>query len=165
VDPDNRRPVDYAARRALLARVAAPLETRAVADIVRRRVDGRLKLLVTTRALAARQAHRTLYARGHYHALGVRGARAAHVFAFARRHGGEAGITIVPRLTTALVGEPSDTPCGEITWGDTEVMLPAELRGMRWADAFTGRTGTAGPDGGLRLADVLAILPIAILTA
>src|SRR5436190_13459833 len=125
VDPDNRRPVDYAARRALLARVAGPLDPRGVAEIVRHRADGRLKLLVTTRAVAVRQSHRTLYARGRYEALEVRGARAAHVFAFARRHGDEAGITIVPRLTTALVGEPSDTPTGDITWGDTEVLLPA----------------------------------------
>jgi (1->4)-alpha-D-glucan 1-alpha-D-glucosylmutase len=163
VDPDNRRPVDYATRRALLARVAGPLDTRAVAEIVRQRTDGRLKLLVATRVLAVRQAHRTLYARGRYQALDVRGARAAHVFAFARRHDGDAGITIVPRLTTALVGEPSDAPIGEITWSDTEVVLPADLRGIRWSDAFTGRTGTAGPDGGLRVADVLAVLPLAVL--
>jgi (1->4)-alpha-D-glucan 1-alpha-D-glucosylmutase len=164
VDPDNRRPVDYAARRAMLAEVEGPLTPGALAEIVRQRTDGRLKVLVTAQALASRHARRRVFARGAYVPLEVRGGRAAHVFAFARVDEDDAALTIVPRLTTALVSAPADVPAGEAVWGDTEVLLPAEVRGTAWIDALTRRTLASRSPASVRVADACGVLPMALLS-
>jgi (1->4)-alpha-D-glucan 1-alpha-D-glucosylmutase len=164
VDPDNRRPVDYARRRAMLAEVEGPLTPRALADIVRQRTDGRLKVLVIARALAARHARLRLFARGGYVPIEVRGSRAAHVFAFARVHDDDAAVTIVPRLTTGLVSAPADVPAGDAVWGDTELVLPPEIRESAWTEAITRRTVPAASTTAVRLSEACAVLPVALLT-
>jgi (1->4)-alpha-D-glucan 1-alpha-D-glucosylmutase len=164
VDPDNRRPVDYARRRAMLGEVEGPLTPRALAEIVRHRTDGRLKVLVIARALAARHARLRLFARGGYLPLDVRGSRAAHVFAFARTEGHDTAVTIVPRLTTGLVSMPADVPAGDGAWGNTEVVLPTEVRETAWTEVITGRTVLATPGAPVRLSDACAVLPVALLT-
>src|SRR5258706_5722433 len=77
VDPDNRRPVDYAARAAMLAKMpAAP-------TLLRRWTDGRVKLFVTQRSLALRAAHTALFRDGAYTPLDA----GPNVVAFTRTHG------------------------------------------------------------------------------
>lgn len=70
VDPDNRRPVDYDARRRLLAG-DAPAKLRLIADLLRLRRD-----------------EPGLFANGDYAPADVGGAQAAHLLAFERRHAG-----------------------------------------------------------------------------
>jgi (1->4)-alpha-D-glucan 1-alpha-D-glucosylmutase len=137
VDPDNRRPVDFDARRAVLERVLGgerPVVTAAVDD------PGHAKLLVTQVALTLRrnQPHRfTTYA-----AVPASGEAAHHVLAFDR--GG--AVTVATRLPVGLA---------EHGWGDTVVHLPDG----RWADLLTGREHAA--DAVAR--EVLADLPVALL--
>jgi (1->4)-alpha-D-glucan 1-alpha-D-glucosylmutase len=88
VDPDNRRPVDYDARRRLLAE----LDDVTVAEAWARRAEGVPKLLVTRDALRARPE-------GDYVPLTAHGPAAQHVVAFAR--GGKVA-TVVPRLPITL---------------------------------------------------------------
>ena len=81
VDPDNRRPVDYAGRRtALQARTSRKLQL--IADLLRLRRDDP-----------------ALFAAGDYAPADVTGPDAAHVLAFERRHGGR-----VLRVAVALHG-------------------------------------------------------------
>ncbi len=150
VDPDNRRPVDFARRRALLGELpgAAP------AELVAHWRDGRIKLLVTTRALHLRRRLPELFARGEYLPLDATGRHAAHVVTFARRHEGRWAVALAPRLTVAL---GPGFPIGPV-WGDTSIRLPRAAPG-RWRDALTGREVAT-----LRIADVLAELPVALLT-
>jgi (1->4)-alpha-D-glucan 1-alpha-D-glucosylmutase len=71
VDPDNRRPVDYDARR----RALAGLKDADPSALLAERADGRVKMFVANRALDARAARRDLYQRGDYgadHANGLR---------------------------------------------------------------------------------------------
>ncbi|HEX4883377.1 MAG TPA: malto-oligosyltrehalose synthase, partial [Casimicrobiaceae bacterium] len=103
VDPDNRRPVDFAARRATLERLLAlgqaadgPLAARVRALLDGDRSDA--KLWLTVRALAFRNAHRDLVALGDYVPLDTHGTHARHVLAFARRHGDETMIVVAGRL-------------------------------------------------------------------
>ena len=92
VDPDNRRPVDFAARAARLdwlRRRTAPDGSIPAATIREMRAgwrDGDVKLLVVARLLALRARLPALFARGRYVPLPVSGRRAAHVIAFARVH-------------------------------------------------------------------------------
>ena len=65
VDPDNRRPVDYEKRRAALSDVASAT----AASLLDSRADGRVKMFVAHRALAARAAWRETYEQGDYRAV------------------------------------------------------------------------------------------------
>lgn len=135
VDPDNRRAVDFAARRALLARLddgwLPPVDE-----------SGAAKLLLVSRMLRLRRDRPELFTR--YTPLEVAGDAAGHGIAFDR--GG--AIAVATRLPVGLAARGG--------WGDTVVMLP----GGAWRDAVTGRR-VAG--GRAALADVLADYPVALL--
>ncbi|MBN9518018.1 malto-oligosyltrehalose synthase [bacterium] len=148
VDPDNRRAVDYAARQAWLKEVDSADPVALAADLS----DPRVKLFTVARLLRARRDHTALFAHGEYMPLSVQGAKADHVFAFARRCGAAAAVVVVPRLAAAVTGAGG--------WGDTVVSL-YDLPAGRWADVFTG----AAHDADLRLpvADVLGLFPVAVL--
>jgi (1->4)-alpha-D-glucan 1-alpha-D-glucosylmutase len=110
VDPDNReRPVDYDARRALLAELAnaTPEEALARAD------EGAPKLWLTARLLARKREW------SGYERLQAEGAKARHAVAFQR----DDLIVVVPRLVLQLAGD----------WGDTTVPLPVGS----WIDVLT----------------------------
>jgi (1->4)-alpha-D-glucan 1-alpha-D-glucosylmutase len=173
VDPDNRRPVDFDRRDRLLADLSAAWEgsdsdrQSLLRELVATPADGRIKLHVVRRALAARRTARELFRAGDYEALQVRGAAANHVFAFARRLGRQAAITIVPRLALTLTGDPAVAPIGRI-WADTALTVPAPLRARRWSCALSG--AEFGPAAGsapatLPVGDVLAAFPAALLVA
>ncbi len=135
VDPDNRRPVDYAERRRLLG---------AVAGAVPPPVDssGAAKLWLIQRLLADRRDRPDAYSPSSgYQPRPVRGSRAEHVVAFGRTGG---LVVVVPRLSLAVAGD----------WGDTEVALP----GGEWSDVLTGAPTPSGEVAGL-----LACFPVAVL--
>ncbi len=175
VDPDNRRPVDYATRRALLEglreRIAASggdLVTLA-RGLAERLTDGAVKLYVIHRGLTARQEHPELFARGAYLPITAEGARAAYVVAFARVGPGaraRTAVAVAPRLSTRLTRGPAELPLGEGVWGDTWLPLPPEVATRRFLNRFTGERVEATERGGqpaLPLAAVLANFPVALL--
>ncbi|MCP3387335.1 malto-oligosyltrehalose synthase [Bradyrhizobium sp. CCGB12] len=93
VDPDNRRPVDFAARRAALTSLEAPDWS----GLSKSWPDGRLKLAWTRHLLRLRNRHPDIFVRGDYQPLEVHGEHADHVIAFARRHGRATAIVVVGR--------------------------------------------------------------------
>jgi (1->4)-alpha-D-glucan 1-alpha-D-glucosylmutase len=117
VDPDNRRPVDFALR-------AAGLDASPIEDLAKTWRDGRVKQALIHNALTLRRGRPDLFADGSYEPLPVTGKFADRVIAFARRLGPDAAITVVPRVASALlvqreIGFRSDA------WDDTTVMLPS----------------------------------------
>ena len=143
VDPDNRRPVDYALRRRLLARLpgASPEEVMAGME------EGLPKLWLVRQALHLRRRRPHCFGPGAgYLPLPVSGTRAAHALAFTRA--GEVAVAI-PRLVLGLAGD----------WGDTTIELPPE-RGQWWHE-LTGETFAAGP---CRAADLMGRFPVALLS-
>jgi (1->4)-alpha-D-glucan 1-alpha-D-glucosylmutase len=117
VDPDNRRPVDYAHRAELLASLAG-VELSALQPS-----DERLKLGLLQRLLHTRRANAALFSRGSYLPLEVRGAHARHLIAFARQDGDAAALVVAPRLMVSRLdaaGRPLD-------WEDTEIVVPGAL--------------------------------------
>jgi (1->4)-alpha-D-glucan 1-alpha-D-glucosylmutase len=168
VDPDNRRPVDFRLRRALLAELDEHPEEELpglCAELLRQPADGRLKLLVASRVLRHRRRNRVLYERGGYLALTVEGARARNVFAFARASDGAAALTLVGRLLASVAAERSP-PLGETSWTDTRVLLPPSLPHRRYRDVLTGSViqVEASPNAPvLRLSHAFANLPVAVL--
>jgi (1->4)-alpha-D-glucan 1-alpha-D-glucosylmutase len=149
VDPDNRRPVDYAKRQEMLRLLAAGADP---AELLRRKEDGRVKLYVTWKALTARRERAGLFSEGEYLPAEITGARRDNVFAFARRRGGRVAVVAVPRLVTGLGGG----------WGDTRIELP--LSPPRLRDVLTGRS--VEPDGStLSAATLFASFPVALLVS
>ncbi|MCA1724657.1 MAG: malto-oligosyltrehalose synthase, partial [Thermomicrobia bacterium] len=172
VDPDNRRPVDYDRRRAILADLRAHAEcpdcgSVALANaLMERSDDGRIKLFVTARTLDFRRMHDALFTNGAYVPLDARGAKADHVCAFLRTQDDDALITVVPRLVVSLTGGEERPPLGAESWGDTWLSLPPEHADRRYRNVFTGEALTVTDcDGtpGFPLATLCAHFPIALL--
>jgi (1->4)-alpha-D-glucan 1-alpha-D-glucosylmutase len=161
VDPDNRRPVDFELRRALLASLPglSPDDLLARADV------GLAKLRVTRDALHLRRRRPASFgagAAGRYTPLDVSGARADHVVAFTRGAAPDVAV-VVPRLVLGLRGRHPEVPPGAVNpvaglWDDTAVALPPGT----WTDLVTGAAWSA-PAAGLAVGDLLARFPVALL--
>ncbi|MFJ1764403.1 malto-oligosyltrehalose synthase [Amycolatopsis sp. NPDC088138] len=118
VDPDNRRAVDYTARREILARVIEGEQPEIDAS-------GAAKLLVTHKALKLRQEHPTLF--HGYRPLRAEGVAADHVLAYNRGPGLVVAVTRLPIGLEKAGG-----------WRDTVLPLPDGV----WTDVLTGRDAT-----------------------
>jgi (1->4)-alpha-D-glucan 1-alpha-D-glucosylmutase len=135
VDPDNRRPVDFAARRELLTRLddgwLPPVDE-----------TGAAKLLVTSRTLRLRRRRPELF--DGYRPVFAEGRLGEHVLAFDR--GGV--VTVATRLPVGLSRRGG--------WHDTTLSLD----GHTWTEVFTNTVY-----GGDRLAvgDLLDTYPVALL--
>ncbi|VTU30638.1 malto-oligosyltrehalose synthase [Variovorax sp. PBL-E5] len=177
VDPDNRRPVDYEARSARLAAFEALPSGReahapALARMASAPESGEAKLWFIWRLLGLRRELPRLFRLGSYEPLEVRGARAAHVVAFLRRHEGRTLIVLAARLHATMDredhgdaegGEPARRlRLGAAGWGDTRVLLPAWAEGRCFEDRLSGARHTVRLDG-LALAQVFQIFPGAAL--
>jgi (1->4)-alpha-D-glucan 1-alpha-D-glucosylmutase len=170
VDPDNRRPVDYALRQRLLDGLEERLGDGDPAELSRELVeawpDGRIKLYVTWRTLLLRQALESLFATGEYVPLTVDGDGAEHVVAFARRSDDAAVVVAVPRLVATLMrGEGFALPHAGV-WKGTVVTGGDGVLTGRWRSVFTGaevssRDGDGGP--ALAAGDLFRDFPVALL--
>ena len=168
VDPDNRRPVDYQRRRALLAEIDSALTSGGrqtlLTALLTAPSDDRLKLYTTTVALRARRRSAELFTNGDCVPVAVEGAHRDHVFAFTRRLGTTESLIAVPRLVAALSpdGHP---PLGAAVWGDTRLLLP-KSSAAGYHNAFTDRCVPVVSESGrasIRAADVFAEFPVAVL--
>ncbi len=174
VDPDNRRPVDFALRRRVLdALVADGLldwerdgdRAGAVRALLDTWPDGRIKLAVIAIAGRLRRAVPAPFRDGWYEPLTVGGRHPEHVVALARRHAGATIVAVVPRLVAGLTSDDRPLPVGPDVWGDTRCALPGLESGIILRDAFTGAAHRVDPGGGLDVAAVLAACPVALLYA
>jgi (1->4)-alpha-D-glucan 1-alpha-D-glucosylmutase len=138
VDPDNRRPVDYAERRRLLELLAGC----SLRQVLTRADEGLPKLLVVQKALAVRKRLPDVFRSGSYEPLEVSGPGGGSVIAFAR--GGRAA-TVVPRF-----------PLRDGDWDVTRVTLPPG----EWHNEFTGKVAL----GSVAVAELFAEFPVALLS-
>ncbi|GGN61836.1 malto-oligosyltrehalose synthase [Actinoplanes lobatus] len=135
VDPDNRRPVDFAGRRALLNRIddgwLPPVDA-----------TGAAKLLVASRVLRLRRQRPELF--GSYRPVYAEGRAGHHAVAFDR--GGV--VAVATRLPIGLSRHGS--------WGDTSLSLD----GHSWTEVFTN---TSYGGNRLPVAELLHTYPVALL--
>ena len=139
VDPDNRRPVDFAQRRELLARIDAGWQP----DVDE---SGAAKLLMVARAVRLRRDRPDLFEG--YRALSAQGPAAHHAVVFAR--GGGRLVAVATRLPLALRRNGG--------WRETVLSLPDGPG--EWTDVLTGRTFPAGT---VPLDRLLSTYPVALL--
>lgn len=156
VDPDNRAPVDFAARQqSMAAQEAVPMAARWA--------DGRLKQVVIARVLAVRKTAPSLFADGDYLPLQIDGPLAAHVIAFARTLHGAAAVTVFCRHPARLLGAERGLAIPPERWKDTRILLPPEIRAEDFFDVVSGKQTSAS--GTLGVARILADMPVALLMA
>jgi (1->4)-alpha-D-glucan 1-alpha-D-glucosylmutase len=149
VDPDNRRPVDFAER----ARVLALVETPDWQSLARDWSSGHLKLAWTSHLLRLRTELADVFANGGYEPLEVTGPHRDHVIAFARRRGRDAAIIAVAKSFAAFSQAGRVWPKGD----DFDATLDIggySVQGFAGADAAR-----------LRLSDLFRDLPVAVLQA
>lgn len=172
VDPDNRRPVDYAWRARVLAECTAGVHDPGLAsDLLACWQDGRVKVFVTSRLLDLRRRLAELFEHGTYVPLRVQGVHRDAVCAYLRRHEGTDVLVVVPRLWQEVTGDPMAWPVGE-AWRDTRILLPDT---RHWTpvlgDAPRAPAGVPGPapapeslrGNGLPVAELLGRFPVAVL--
>lgn len=123
VDPDNRRPVDFAARRKALADGTA--EDRLRMDWK----NGRIKQAILRRLLSARRDHPALFREASYGPLAAHGPRAEDLIAFCRETETQILAVIVPAASPADVDDRLALRAG--WWADTAVALPGVSGGWR----------------------------------
>jgi (1->4)-alpha-D-glucan 1-alpha-D-glucosylmutase len=141
VDPDNRRPVDYESRRAMLAELEAGMS---VEEIMNRMDSGMPKLWVLYKALHLRRDKPEDFGReAAYSPLPVDGPKRAHLIAFSRA--GSVAV-LAPRWNIKLSGG----------FGSTTVQLPKGT----WSNIFTGETMYSGRT---RAQQLFRKFPVALL--
>jgi len=141
VDPDNRRPVDFETRTALLSE----LPDLDCEQIMARTDVGLPKLWLVHQALHLRhRCPQAFGANGEYTPIEATGSKANHVIAFLR---GNNALTLVPRLVIGLGND----------WDSTHIRVPAG----HWRNLLTGETVEGGS---VPVARLLARFPVALLS-
>src|SRR5690606_17480264 len=168
VDPDNRRPVDFQRRETLLAEIEQAGDDAAVLGAwwAGRDFD-RLKLWCLWRLLVARRDEPLLFARADYVPVVVRGSRARHLVAFARRladaNGERLLLVLATRLSLGLGLEPGRRAGEPAIWTDTAIdVAGAALPMGAYRDLLDGREVRID-EGLVPVASLLATLPCAVL--
>ena len=150
VDPDNRRPVDYSQRIALLEK----LDLRGPNELLKHWQDGGIKMRATHALLHCRQAFPELFTLGEYTPLQPEGIHAERIVAFMRSYKSVKLVVIAPRSLGM-----ADTDFLGKTWQDTRLSLP-ESDG--WRNILIDRAVTPC-DGGISLDLALAEWPVSVL--
>jgi (1->4)-alpha-D-glucan 1-alpha-D-glucosylmutase len=139
VDPDNRRPVDYAERNRLLGLCRSVV----AAEALTQWDSGLPKLWLIDRVLSLRAARPEEFAEdSRYQPLAAQGAHLGNLFAFRR---GENLIAVVPRLTLSIANQ----------WEDTRLPLPGGV----WRNVFTQQELSSSVTAG----DLFSRFPVALL--
>jgi (1->4)-alpha-D-glucan 1-alpha-D-glucosylmutase len=152
VDPDNRRPVDYAAREHALQEPLPPVE------LLANWRDGRIKQALIAQVLNLRVEHAELFRRGNYQALEVLGSQAHNVLAFAREYEGKQAIVIVPIRCAKLLENGAVPQVDALRWGDTRVVLPFAASATNLKGLFSSSAVTKNRE--LNISDALGDVPV-----
>jgi (1->4)-alpha-D-glucan 1-alpha-D-glucosylmutase len=172
VDPDNRRPVDYGKRQALLRSLEEKVQAAGgnlvplAQELLEQVQDGRIKLFLIYRTLNFRRSHSALFTQGTYIPLKAIGPKKDHICAFARLWKEETIVTVAPRLVVGLTGGVERPPLGEEIWKDTFLLLPPEIPSVVFKDLYTGEEIQVEKHQGgwsLQLASIFQHFPVALL--
>ncbi|HEY2462337.1 MAG TPA: malto-oligosyltrehalose synthase [Candidatus Acidoferrum sp.] len=185
VDPDNRQPVDFQKRSAMLASIRqhGDPSISIAQDLTKNWHDGRIKLYLIWVALNFRKTHTDLSTQGNFILLPARGRRAENVAAFLRHHNNEWCIAAVPRWlanASQFPQERRENPRQSTTqlrdahqpdqskfWETTEIRLPDNIPNT-WHNVLAGEQITATKTKSHRYLPVSTLLsnfPVALLSA
>jgi (1->4)-alpha-D-glucan 1-alpha-D-glucosylmutase len=160
VDPDNRRPVDFAARAEALERHRG----QPLAALRAHWRDGALKQALIARLLACRAAAPALFAQGEYRPLAVQGPSAGHLLAFERCLGPQRLVVVAARWPWQLGGANALDLPGSL-WPGHALQVP-DAAEQDWHDPLEPQAGAGEGSPGSRglpaLEQLLSPLPFAV---
>ncbi|HEV3008519.1 MAG TPA: malto-oligosyltrehalose synthase, partial [Burkholderiales bacterium] len=148
VDPDNRRPVDYALRKKLLKEPGT--------DLLKNLSDGRAKLHVIRKGLEVRKKFPTLFHGAKYTPLYADAGREENLVAFALTEGSSSVVAVAPRFLSRLMHADDVAPLGPKAWGEARIPMDGQ-----YVNVLTGERHEARGHGSL--AQLLATFPLALL--
>lgn len=152
VDPDNRRPVDFAERRRLLASLTGATPQSLMADWK----SGRIKMFITQRLLTFRRERPLFFQNAGYSSVALEGPFSRHAIAFSRTYRKEQMLIIVSRLTA----EFDATPIGD-SWKNTCIL--DEAYSGEWSNVLSDSRGAVSFYTPLKLSEFLKYFPVAVL--
>ncbi|PVH25120.1 malto-oligosyltrehalose synthase [Sphingobacterium corticibacter] len=158
VDPDNRRPVDYALRQTYLEKIkASPLQDQ-TSVLWEERHSGKIKLALLHHLLRMRADHADVFRDGLYQPLEVSGKYKRHVLAYARKYRQDWVVVVIP-LHLAAIAKSASEDIRKFDWEDTHIILPEDQE-IHWQHAWSDvRTDAKQMDINTLFGD----LPIAVL--
>jgi (1->4)-alpha-D-glucan 1-alpha-D-glucosylmutase len=172
VDPDNRSPIDFHEHERILNEMETLLarpdgdRLALIHSLMSNLEDGRIKLFVVTLTLRFRLRHSALFEKGEYIKINVRGKRADHCLAFARKDPHDFALVVVPRLMASLSNSGFGPPFSD-HWDNTWLELPPTAP-ETYRELFCRRRIVAVPVEDhlqLQVRDALNCFPFAILSA
>lgn len=159
VDPDNRRPVNYAKRKKMLKDLQEKEKegAQAMVDFAKAHWrEGYEKLLTTWKILQFRKQHHEIFTAGEYLPLEVTGP-STEAIAFARRLNGQYVIAVAPLNVAEKYADSNAVKAYH-----NELQIP-EGAPARWQHLITGEVFEG--EGKLPLQQLFASFPVALLTA
>lgn len=156
VDPDNRRPVDYAARQLALK------DQPPVGQLLENWRDGRIKQWLIAEVLNWRREHSAVFQQGHYQPLETSGDQAGKLCAFAREYNGQAIIVVVPLRVAPLLGDASQPLVPAESWGNTRVVLPPHMQD-RVLENLLSAEAVPLREGRIAASELLAHFPVGVI--
>jgi (1->4)-alpha-D-glucan 1-alpha-D-glucosylmutase len=170
VDPDNRVPVDFERRIALLQQLARD-EAADPAGLIRNMLehwnDGRIKLFLMQKAIRFRRENAALFQEGEFVPLETQGECRQNVVSFMRRRNGSQIVVAAPRWLSQVAASASGHV--ERDWHNTEIVLPpdssAHWRTVIESHEITTHPKTDGSAPSLRVADLFDHFPVAFLSS
>jgi (1->4)-alpha-D-glucan 1-alpha-D-glucosylmutase len=155
-DPDNRHPVDFELRRALLQKLCErsgqdgqPL----FAYLLKNWHDGAIKLAVLSTLLAFRRNNSFLFDNGAYEPLALSQGGAGRACAFLR----------IAEQQVCLVVASLDARLDSVKVTNLAIPMGCQAHISRWKEQITQKT-VCSENGTLKSSDLWATLPIALLT-
>jgi len=171
VDPDNRRPVNFARRMDLLetlhrAQSEVQDSERLARDLAERWQDGGTKLFLLGKAIRHRRAHEQLFRDGDLLPLETTGDRSRNVVAFIRKNNAESSLVAIPRWLSQVSKTSASAPTAQ-SWEDTKIVLP-DGSPVNWRNVITGGVLTTEKTGNniyLTPEKLFRDFPVALLSA
>jgi (1->4)-alpha-D-glucan 1-alpha-D-glucosylmutase len=168
VDPDNRRPVDFADRKKLLEEIRRSEQNdlaQLATELFSRWQDGRVKLYLIYKTLHLRSRYEELFQKGSYLPLYASGKFRDHVCAFARRLKHQWVIAVTPRLLASFL-PAAGSSWGAMPWEDEVLRLP-DSAPQSWRSILTKETfracETKDRKAGLPLQAIFKQVPVALI--
>jgi (1->4)-alpha-D-glucan 1-alpha-D-glucosylmutase len=167
VDPDNRGPVDFKHRDALLAEIEKKSSqdlARYCRELVENWRDGLVKLYLIWKILNVRRNYSRLFSEGEFAPLEISGKRESSVIAYARRREHDWILTVAPRWLARAKAQLTWSFMQKF-WSGSKLNLPVNAPSS-WLNPLTGETLVASPGqkgSNLPMSDILKNFPVALL--
>jgi len=172
VDPDNRRPVDYAHSKRLFEELNAQTQEvdawpERLRSLVMDNDNSQAKLFLIWKLLGVRSEHPELFRDGDYLPLACEGEKAEQLCAFARQWKKQQIVSVTPRLFARLMGGHDGAPLGSEVWGDSVIQLPPASGGKHtYRNLFSNEAVAVIACNGkkcFRAAELFSRFPVAVL--